>query len=525
MNRNVVAWGALAVSSLALVSSSGLVKVAPAARGIPADSIKVAKALSQAYESVAEFARPSVVQISVRRTAGATVRAPGRGTPSPNPFGPQNPGGNLTPKQFEDMLKRFFGPDFNAEPQQFSPGQTPRVEGTGSGFVFDDKGHIVTNNHVVEGADKIRVTFQDGVEAEAKVVGRDPQSDVAVIKVDVTTYPALPRGDSSKLKVGDLIMAVGSPFGLSQTVTTGIISATERNDVQINEFESFLQTDAAINPGNSGGPLVNMNGHVIGVNSAIVTGGRGNDGVGFAIPMNMAGMVADQLIAKGKVSRARIGVQMGVLTPSMARQFGLPPGTKGILINDVLPGSPADKAGLKSGDVILGFNDVSITSMPSFRMSVASAEAGKSYELSYLRDGKKRETQITPAPYEKIVFPQETAAKEGGEKPGEKAETPKELADFGLELQELTPALAGQFGLDKSLRGLLVTNVKDDGPAAAAGIKPGDVITQVVRDHKIGAITTLKDFESALQKTDEVAVFVKSLQSGGRFVTLSKKKD
>src|SRR4051812_21781030 len=357
MKRNAVAWGALVVSPAALVSSRGLTRPMPAAPSLPAESQKAANALSDAYVAVADFVKPSVVQISVARKDKGTIRIPGRGR---MPF--PGPGGNLEPKDFEEMLKRFFGPDGRPEKQQFGPA----AEGTGSGFVFDDRGHILTNNHVVESAEKITVTFNDGVEASATVVGTDPQSDVAVIKVDNTSYRPLQRGVSSKLKVGELVMAVGSPFGLSQTVTTGIISATERNEFGINgpdSYESFLQTDAAINPGNSGGPLVDMSGRVIGINSAIVSGSRGNDGVGFAIPIDLASNVADKLIKDGKVSRARIGIALEALAPAMAKQLGIDPQTKGVLVNDVVPGSPADKAGLKSGDVITEFNGAPIASV------------------------------------------------------------------------------------------------------------------------------------------------------------------
>ena len=286
MKRNAIAWAALIVSTAALVSSRGLTRPMPAAPSLPAEGQKAANALSQAFVAVADYVKPSVVQISVERK-GKTIRIPGNGR-GRMPF--PGPGNNVEPKDFEEMLKKFFGPDIRPEKEQFGPA----AEGTGSGFVFDDRGHILTNNHVVEGSEKIIVTFHDGVEVPATVVGTDPQSDVAVIKVDNTSYHPLQRGASSKLKVGELVMAVGSPFGLSQTVTTGIISATERNDVHINDYESFLQIDAAINPGNSGGPLVDMSGRVIGINSAIVTGSRGNDGVGFAIPIDLAANIADR---------------------------------------------------------------------------------------------------------------------------------------------------------------------------------------------------------------------------------------
>src|SRR5262245_24164494 len=322
MKRNPVAWAALGVSSAALLSSSGVLRRRPAAPNVPADSQTTAQALSQAYEAVAEFVRPSVVQISVQkkgprmpnfRSFPFPFPGPGGRNPNPNPNNPRDM------KDLEEMLRRFFGPDGMPEKEQLPF----RSGGTGSGFVYNSRGHIVTNNHVVDGAEKITVTYHDGTEATATVVGKDADSDIAVIKVDQTSYPPLPRGDSAKLKVGELVMAVGSPFELSQSVTTGIISAVERNNVGINKFESFLQTDAAINPGNSGGPLVNMSGEVIGVTSAIVTGGRGNDGIGFAVPIDMASGVAEQLIKDGKVHRARIGIQLDNLTAPIAKQLGL----------------------------------------------------------------------------------------------------------------------------------------------------------------------------------------------------------
>ena len=354
------------------------------------------------------------------------------------------------------MLKRFFGPDGAPEQEQFGG----RGQGTGSGFVYDNHGHILTNNHVVESAEKITVAFHDGTEAIATVVGTDAKADVAVIKVENTSYPPLPRGDSSKLRVGELVMAVGSPFELSQSVTTGIISATERNEVGINEYESFLQTDAPINPGNSGGPLVNMSGEVIGVNSAIVTGGRGNDGIGFAVPIDMAANVADQLIKDGKVHRARIGIKLGVLTPVLARQLGLEAGTKGILVDEVVPGSPAEKAGLKQGDVIVGFAGEKVTSRPTFRLKVASSPVGKSYEIDYFREGKRQSTTITPAPAENVVFDLE---RETGQERESKSAEPAKTAinDFGFDVQPLTAELAKSLDLPAGIKGLLVSEVKE----------------------------------------------------------------
>jgi len=524
MKRNALAWAAIGISTAALVSSRGLTHRLPAAPSVPAESQKSARALSDAYIAVAEFVRPSVVQISVERKGGNVLRLPGRGgrgLPSPGPDGPNG----IDPKDLEEMFKRFLPPDFKFEREQFGPA----AEGTGSGFVYDDKGHILTNNHVVDKAAKITVTFQDGVESKATVVGTDPQSDVAVIKVENTSYRPLPKGVSSKLRVGELVMAVGSPFGLSQTVTQGIISATERNDVGINAYESFLQTDAAINPGNSGGPLVDMEGRVIGINSAIVTGGGisgrgGNDGVGFAIPIDLASNVADKIIKDGKVSRARIGIALGPLSPALARQLGLDPKTKGVLANEVLPGSPAEKAGLKPGDVITSFNGKPVLSVPSFRLNVAACDVGKSFELGYYRDGQKKETEIVPAPADKVVFNQEreSSAPEEAETKAEPAKTA--IEGFGLEVQPLTPELAKPLGLGAEVKGLLVSSVKEGSPAEAAGIEEGDVITKIVRDQKLQAVSNFKDFQDAA-RADELAVYVQSSKKPGRIVVLSKKKD
>jgi serine protease Do len=519
MKRNPVAWVAILVSTAALVSSSGVLRRMPAAPNVSPESQKTVQALSQAFESVADFVRPSVVQISVQKKAG---RLPSfRGLPFPGPGGRNpNPNSPKDLKDLEEMLKRFFGPDGAPEREQFGG---RGGQGTGSGFVYDNRGHILTNNHVVESADKITVAFHDGTEATATVVGTDDKADVAVIKVDNTSYPPLPRGDSDKLKVGELVMAVGSPFELSQSVTTGIISATERNEVGINVYESFLQTDAPINPGNSGGPLVNMSGEVVGVNSAIVTGGRGNDGIGFAVPIDMAANVADQLIKDGKVHRAALGLKLGLLTPVLAKQLGLEPGSKGILLDEVFAGSPADKAGLKQGDVIVGFAGEKVTSRPTFRLKVASSPVGKSYEIDYYRDGKRQSTTITPAPAESVLYNLERETRQDREsKSTEPAKTA--ISDFGLEVQPLTAELAKSLELPAGTKGLLVSEVKEGSSAEAEGIKQGDVITKVVRDRGVQPLTTVKEFQDLASKADAISFYVQSGKSQGRFATLTKTK-
>ena len=316
MKRNAVAWAALVLSAGALIGSRNYTRALPAAQDVPAKGQETAKALSDAFGAVAEFVKPSVVQITVETKGSGLLR--GRG-------GEEGPGRNLSPKDLEELFKKFFGEDGpNFERNSYNFERT--AGGLGSGFVYDDKGHILTNNHVVNGADKIKVTFFDGTEVPAKLVGTDPETDVAVIKVETTEYRPVLKGDSHHLKVGQWVLAFGSPFGLSQTVTSGIISATERDNVEINKFENFIQTDAAINKGNSGGPLVDLSGRVIGINSAILTGGsmsQTNAGIGFAIPIDMAVRRADKLIKDGAIKGALIGVLVDPLTGPLARQFGL----------------------------------------------------------------------------------------------------------------------------------------------------------------------------------------------------------
>jgi len=514
MKRNPVAWAALIVASAAFVSSSGFLRPMPAAPKVPLEGQQAAKALSEAYEAVADFVRPSVVQITVHKKMAGMPNIPNLRRFQNPPRGNEN----INPRDFEEMLRRFFGPEGTPEKEQFGGG---RGTGIGSGFVYDSNGHILTNNHVVENAEKISVTFYDGVEASAKVVGTDKESDVAVIKVDNTSYPALPKGDSAKVKVGELVMAIGSPFELSQSVTTGIISALERNAVGINNYESFIQTDAPINRGNSGGPLVNMNGEVIGINSAIVSGSTGNDGIGFAIPIKMALSVADMLIKDGKVHYARIGIALNPLTPALNRQLGLDEGTKGVLVGDVVAGSPADKAGLKSGDVIRSFAGEKVQDRSSFRLKVATSEVSKAHEIGFIRDGKSKTAQITPAPAENVVFEQEREGRPGSGRSEPAAPAKTTINGFGLEVQPLTPELAKPLGLPAELKGVVVSSVKDGSPAEAAGIQEGDVITKVVRDHKPQPLTSVKEFEELSSKSDELALQVQTGKAS-RFLVLSK---
>ena len=523
MKRNGVAWAALVVSTAALLSSQRFSRPLPAAQEIPAEGQKAARALSEAFGSVAESMKPSVVQISVERKGGMVLGPFGRGGRAPGLPRPGNPRDGMTPKDFEDLLKRFFPDldDVHPEHEQFAPHGPQGPQGTGSGFVYDDKGHILTNNHVVADAKKITVTFYDGQTAVASVVGTDPETDVAVIKVDATTYPPAPRGRSKGLKVGEWVLAIGSPFGLSQTVTAGIVSATERNQVGINEYEAFIQTDAAINPGNSGGPLVDLSGRVIGINSAIVTGSRSFAGVGFAIPIDMAANLAEKLVKDGKVNKSRLGTVLQPLSPALAKQLGLDSKTKGVLINRVIEGSPADKAGLKPGDVLTQFEGESIVNVPSFRNQVATSDPGKSYSLSYLREGKEQKTSVLLVPAEEVDRHLARAEKPatGSAKP---AVSQTEFKDFGLGVQPLTPELTEQFGYAKGAEGVVVASVKDGSPAQDAGLQVGDLISKVVVVKKIQPVKAIPDLQAAIEHGDEVALYVERGDEPGRFVTLSK---
>lgn len=521
-SKNAVAWAAIALSATSLIYNVTPRRSVPAIAPTATEELKTAKALSTAFNNVAEYVHESVVQI---RAEGRKPQAARNRNARPNiPQGPD--GRQMTPEQLEELFKQFFRDDFpRFEREQLRP--SPGV-GTGSGFVFDDKGHIVTNNHVVEDAEKIFVTFQDGEEKPARLVGRDPQSDIAVIKVEENSARPLPLGDSENLKVGELVMAVGSPFGLESSFTVGIVSATHRDDLGIvgqRGYEDFIQTDAAINPGNSGGPLVDMNGHVIGVNSAIVSGSRGNDGVGFAIPIDMASKLAQKIIATGRVDRAMMGINLGPLTPGLARQFGLDPKTPGALVQEVVPESPAAKAGLQSGDIITRFDGRKVSSWLELRNRVSVSDIGKPYNMSIIRNGKESVFKITLGSAEKIDPLAANRMEENSNNVVKPTPAAVPIDSFGLSLQELTPELAEKFGYGREASGLLVAAVKPDSPADATGIQEGFLVTKVVQNKAPTELESVKQFEELADKADEIALFVRSPQSPvGRFVTLTKQK-
>ena len=522
MKRNAVAWAALIVSAAALVGSRFPARPLTAKQDIPEAGQATARELSRAFNAVAESIRPSVVQINVKKEiSGAQMREGAPGQNNPNP-------GDLDQQQMQELLKKFFGGQIPEQGRGFRFDRNQFATGTGSGFVYDAKGHVLTNNHVVDGArDKdIVVSFADGSRAAAHVVGTYPDADVAVLKLEGSDFTPARIGTSKNLKVGDWVMAVGSPFGLSQTVTAGIVSATERDNLGINRFESFIQTDASINPGNSGGPLVGMDGKVIGINSAIATSSRANAGVGFAIPIDMAVRLADKLIEKGKITPLMMGVAVEPLSRGLAKSLGVDTHTSGVLVDEVVPGSPAEKAGLKQGDIITSFDGQPVHSREGLQYLVSTSESGKTYTVNYQRDGRPATLSVTPVDRQALLA---TVAPRAGTPEPENDKPAAEAADdtgFGLSVTPLTPTLAKRFGYDSQLTGLVVTKVQPGGPAQEAGIEVGDLITKVIKDTKIRPAGSVEEFEELVKRSVEVNVYREDVNHRlpGEFKTLTKTK-
>jgi serine protease Do len=414
----------------------------------------------KAFASVARAISPSVVNIQIENgspDAGAVG--------DPLPFGGQSPFSG-------EFFKRFFGKQFQGVPRNQVPRRKPPTIAQGSGFVFSakdglvsDKTYIVTNNHVVEGAQKIRVRLQDGQRFDAKITGRDPESDVAVIEIPTGGVPPLKLADSSKLEVGEWVVAIGNPFGLSHTVTVGVVSAKGRTSLGINDYEDFIQTDAAINPGNSGGPLVNLDGEVAGMNTAIFSRSGGYMGVGFAIPSNLVSAVANQIVAAGAVTRGYLGIVIQQLTPELAQSFGLDR-HKGVLVAQVAEGSPAAKSGLRQGDLIVSYRGEAVTDVGAFRNRVSLTPPGSLAQLTVLRNGGRQDIPVTIG----TLSDDKTAAL--GSSQGSEA--------LGLAVQTLTPQLAERFNANPG-EGVVVTEVEPGSIAALAGIEPGTFILQVNR--------------------------------------------
>jgi serine protease Do len=387
----------------------------------------------------------------------------------------------LTPEFFNDPLfRQFFGDQFGP-PTPNGP-QMERESSLGSGIIVTADGYILTNNHVVSGASDVEVLTPDRKKFKAKVIGTDPRTDVAVLKIDATGLPILTLGDSSKLKVGDLVFAIGDPFGVGETATTGIVSATGRGlGGAIERYEDFIQTDAAINPGNSGGALIDLRGYLIGINTAIISGGGGgNQGVGFAIPINMARNVMDQIVENGKVVRGYLGATVQAVNADMAKAFGLGQGG-GALVGDITPDSPAAKAGLERGDIILELNGQSVSGPDDLSVHISEIPPNSIAHLKVFRQGQTREIDVKLGEFSEKL---EATASGGG--------TPAELN--GLQVQNLTPAIAQQLGVPSSKTGVVVTSVDPSSAAAAAGLQTGDIIQEVDRK----AVHNTSEFQQAV---------------------------
>jgi serine protease Do len=377
------------------------------------------------------------------------------------------------------IVKAPQSPFFN-DPffQQFFGGQSPqgpqqqRERGLGSGVIVSSDGYILTNNHVIDKATDIKVQLADKRQFTGKVVGADPKTDIAVVKIAATGLPTITLGDSTKIQVGDYAFAIGNPFGVGETATMGIISATGRNGLQIESYEDFIQTDAAINPGNSGGALLNARGELIGINTAILAGNSGgNQGIGFAIPINMAKYVMDQILKHGKVVRGYIGVGIEDVTSSIAKVFNVP-ADKGALISDVQPDSPGGKAGLSRGDVVMELNGEPIKDANDLRLKVATMTPGTVAHLKVNHNGQTHDVDVTLG---------EVPASQNGGNESENAAGNSSM--HGVQVQDLSDDIRQQLGLKADVKGVVVTSVADDSPAADAGLQRGDVIEQVNRQN------------------------------------------
>ncbi len=444
------------------------------------------------FADLAERLLPSVVNISTTQTVQNRGSLP-EGMPQ---FPPGSP--------FEDFFKEFF------ERQQRGEGNRPprQVSSLGSGFIVDVRGYVVTNNHVIAEADQVRVILHDNTELEAKVVGRDPEIDIAVLKVEPKNgrqLSAVQWGDSDKIRVGEWTLAIGNPFGLGGTVTAGIVSARGR-DINAGRYDDFLQTDASINKGNSGGPLFDKNGNVIGINTAIFSQTGGSIGIGFAVPANLAKPVVQQLIEFGRTKRGWLGVQIQSVTDEMVEALGLQQ-ARGALVAKVVPGGPAQKAGIDSGDVIVSFDGKAIATTNALTRSVAETPVGKTVNVDIVRKGKRQTVKATLGELEAALA---SAKAENSQKADPNRAKPgrneTELADLGLRVAPLSKELRQKHDIKDDVKGVVVTDVDPEGPAAKRDVRVGDVIIEMA--------------QSEIRNTDDAVEMLKALKDAKRKVAL-----
>jgi serine protease Do len=453
--------------------------------GLDGPEIDTLERQNKAYERIAESVTPAIV--AVQSTQVIKVQQ--------------------SPFMMDPFFRQFFG---NMLPQ-FSVPREQREHALGSGVIVSGDGYIVTNNHVVSKATQIEVLLSDKRTFKGKVMGADPQTDIAVIKIDAQNLPVVPFGDSGQMKVGDTVMAFGNPFGQYFTVTRGSVSALGRSLSDPDKFEDFIQTDAAINPGNSGGALVNVRGQVIGINTAIVSGNSGPGGeggfigIGFAIPSNTAKHVMEDLIKTGKVSRGYLGVNIRSLDEGLAKQFKVPD-MSGALVEDVTPGGPADKAGIKNGDVIRKLGGKTVGSSEQLMAAVTDINPGTEVALDILRDGKPMTIHLTL-----------------GERPANLSATPgvgqapSEGALRGITVQNLTPDLRDRLGLPPSVRGVVISELDPSSPAAQGGVQPGDVIEGINRQ----PVNSVADFNRLAAEAKGQTLLRINRQGNGLFVVIS----
>jgi serine protease Do len=473
--------GALLVLGTAAVTSrndSGKETVRPASLKLEVDERPISRdpKLGTSFAPVVKKVAPSVVKV----TTSTNVKQPS------GPF----PG-------FDDpFFRRFFGDQFDSRSPRGR--QNPqRQHGLGSGVIVTKDGYILTNNHVVDEADEVKVALQDGREFTGKVIGKDPKTDIAVLKIEGKDLPSLSMADSSQIEVGDMVLAIGNPFGIGQTVTMGIVSATGRATLGL-DYEDFIQTDAAINPGNSGGALVDAEGRLIGINTAILSRSGGNQGIGFAIPTELARDVMESLVTEGKVTRGYLGVMIQDVTPSLAQEFGLKD-RKGALVGDVVPKGPAEKAGIKSGDVVTDFAGQPVRDSRHFKLQVSRIKPGDRVPLKVLRDGSPKTIEVTV----KELPGSEQLAKTDGSNEDE-GEALK-----GVAVSDIDPQVRRQLNLPPNLQGALVTDVDGASVAGEAGLKAGDVILEINRQPVKSADDAVKLTEKPKDKTTLLRVWSK----------------